>query len=41
MSDVAFWGPNDEPALRGFREALRAEWQRSQRDLPVQLHKSA
>ena len=28
MSDVAFWGPGDDPALAGFREALRTEWLR-------------
>jgi len=28
MSDVAFWGPGDDPALTGFREALRTEWLR-------------
>ena len=28
MSDVAFWGPNDDPTLRRFREALRTEWLR-------------
>jgi hypothetical protein len=28
MSDVAFWGPGDDPALSGFREALRTEWLR-------------
>jgi ribulose-5-phosphate 4-epimerase/fuculose-1-phosphate aldolase len=28
MSDVAFWGPGDGPALDEFREALRAEWER-------------
>jgi ribulose-5-phosphate 4-epimerase/fuculose-1-phosphate aldolase len=28
MSDVAFWGPGDDPALRPFREALQAEWER-------------
>src|SRR6185312_6031264 len=28
MSDVAFWGPGDDPALTGFKEALRTEWLR-------------
>jgi len=28
MSDIAFWGPGDDPALRGFREAMRDEWVR-------------
>jgi hypothetical protein len=28
MSDVAFWGPGDDPALREFRAALRDEWVR-------------
>ncbi len=26
MSDVAFWGPGNDPALGSFREALRNEW---------------
>ena len=26
MSDIAFWGPGDDPALTGFRQALRNEW---------------
>jgi ribulose-5-phosphate 4-epimerase/fuculose-1-phosphate aldolase len=28
MSDVAFWGQGNEPALQPFRSALRAEWER-------------
>ena len=28
MSDIAFWGPGDDPALTGFKEALRNEWLR-------------
>jgi hypothetical protein len=28
MSDVAFWGPGDDPALGRFKDALRAEWLR-------------
>ena len=28
MSDVAFWGAGDDPALRRFKDALRAEWLR-------------
>lgn len=28
MSDVAFWGLDNEPALQPFRQALRAEWER-------------
>ena len=28
MSDVAFWGAGGDPALGGFKEALRAEWVR-------------
>ncbi len=28
MSDVAFWGQGNEPALQPFRHALRAEWER-------------
>ena len=29
MSDVAFWGPGDDPALGGFKDALRTEWLRA------------
>ena len=28
MSDVAFWGQGNDPALEPFRRALRAEWER-------------
>ena len=28
MTDVAFWGRGDDPALAGFKEALRTEWLR-------------
>jgi ribulose-5-phosphate 4-epimerase/fuculose-1-phosphate aldolase len=28
MTDVAYWGPGDGPALDEFRAALRAEWER-------------
>ena len=28
MTDIAFWGPGDGPALDDFRAALRREWER-------------